>query len=416
MRILLVINGLDFGGTESAVQQLALRLVGRGHEARVLAVKRPGRGGEWLRERGIDVATLGMRDAASATSMMIAAWKMRRVLRRHEVDVVQSFLPRANIISRLANRLSGSRALHVSSERSTDFRRARAVCRLNRYTARWSDVVLAVSPMVRDVLVARDGIRRDKIAVLENGIDLGAVDAVGASDLRSEIPALLPDRLIFCSVGRFVPEKGFLYLVRAFARMRHREDAQLLLVGEGPEESAVRAEVRDLGLEQQVQFGGFRQHVLGILKGSDAYVLSSVEEGSPMAVLEAMACSLPIIATDVSGVRDLVGPPGPGCAAIVVPPAADWSVGVMIRQPAANGFGSQEDSVGRMAEAMDRIVRDATLRQDLRRAGRRRVEENFTLDRIVERLEAHYIRLHQGTASSRSNARRVETLDTRASR
>jgi glycosyltransferase involved in cell wall biosynthesis len=415
MRILLVINGLDFGGTESAVQQLALRLAARGHDARVLAVKRPGRVGDWLRERGIDVATLGMRDAASATSMMVAAWKMRRVLRRYDVDVVQSFLPRANIVSRVANRLAGRRALHVSSERSTDFRRKRAVRLLNLYTARWSDSILAVSPMVRDVLVARDRLRPEKIAVLENGIDLGAVDAVRASDLRHEIPALLPGRLIFCSVGRFVPEKGFQYLVRAFGRMRHREDAQLLVVGEGPEESAVRAEVRELGLERQVHFGGFRQDVLGILKGSDAYVLSSVEEGSPMAVLEAMACSLPIIATDVSGVRGLVGPSGPGCAAIVVPPAADWSAGVTTGRRVADGSGSRGDAVGTMAEAMDRVVCDATLREDLRRAGRRRVEDNFTLDRIVERLETHYIKLNQ-VASRRSNARRALPLDARASR
>ena len=413
MRILLVINGLDFGGTESAVQQLALRLVGRGHEARMLAVKPPGRGGEWLRQRGVDVATLGMGEATSVSSIMIAAWKMRSMLRQHRVDVVQSFLPRANIISRMANCLAGSPALHVSSERSTDFRRKRAVSRLNRYTARWSDLILAVSPMVRDVLVARDGLRRDTIAILENGIDLDAVDAVGACDLRSEIPGLLPDRLIFCSVGRFVPEKGFRYLVRALGRMRHREDAQLLLVGEGPEQSAVRAEVRGLGLEPRVHFAGFRRDVLEILKASDAYVLSSVEEGSPMAVLEAMACSLPIIATDVSGVRDLVGPPGRECSAIVVPPAADWSAGVVTGRPAADGSG---DAVGAMASAMDRVIRDAALRRDLRQAGRRRVEEHFTLDRIVERLEAHYVRLGQRVSSGRRTARRAVTLDARSSR
>lgn len=350
-----------------------------------------------LRERGLEVATLGMTDVVSGQSMMVAAWKMARLLRRQRVDLVQSFLPRANIVSRLANRLTGSPVPHVSSERSTDFRRSPAVRRLNRYTARWSDLVLAVSPMVREVLVARDRIRRDKIAVLENGIDLAAVDAVRARDLRREVPGLLPDRLIFCSIGRFVPEKGFVHLVRAFGRARRREAAQVLLVGEGPEEPAVRREVQALGLEQAVVFAGFQQDVLGILKGSDAYVLSSVEEGSPMVVLEAMACSLPVIATDVSGVRDLVGPGGPTGAGIVVPPADDWSARLV-----ANAGAPDPDAVPRMAEAMDHLVADGTLRGNIGRAGRRRVEESFTLARIVERLERHYASLLHGGAMDRS--------------
>jgi glycosyltransferase involved in cell wall biosynthesis len=392
LKILLAINGLDFGGTESAVGQLALHLAGRGHQVRVLTMKQPGRTALRLRERGIDVMTLGMSEVVSVSSMVVAAWKMRRLLGREKVDLVQSFLPRANIVSRVANRLSGSRRPHVSSERSTDFRRSRAVRRLNRYTARWSDLVLAVSPLVRDVLVARDRIRREKIVVLENGIDLAAVDAVRARDLRREVPGLRPGRLIFCSIGRFVPEKGFLHLVRAFGRTPHREQAQVLLVGEGPEEPAVRREVGALGLEGQVVFVGFREDALGILKGADAYVLSSVEEGSPMAVLEAMACSLPVIATDVSGVSSLVGPIGPGRAAIVVPPAADWSAG-LAKPPGADVTVPDGDPIARMADAMDRLVVDASLRQELGRAGRRRVEDAFTLDRIVARLEGHYASL-----------------------
>jgi len=390
LRILFVINGLDFGGTESAVGQLALRLAGRGHQVEILSVKRLGRAADRLRERGIEVCTLGMADVVNVPSMVSAAWKMRGLLSRRKFDVVQSFLPRANIVSRVANRLCRYPSRHVSSERSTDFRRSPTVSRLNRYTAPWSDLVLAVSPMVREVLVARDGIAQEKIRVLENGIDLAAVDAVPPADLRSETPGLFPGRLLFCSVGRFVPEKGFVHLVRAFGRMRRRQEAQLLLVGEGPEEAAIRGEVSSLNLEHDVHVQGFRPDVFAVLKGAGAYVLSSVEEGSPMALLEAMACSLPIIATEVSGVSSLVGPSGSECAAIVVPPAVDWSAGVI---PAArrteNGRGDQ-DAVGQMADAMDRLVHDRALRAHLASTARRRVEDLFTLDRIVDCLEGHY--------------------------
>lgn len=400
MRIRLVINGLDFGGTESALEQLASGLAARGHDVRVLVVKQPGRTAERLRARGIGVVTLGMTDVVSTTSMAIAVWKMCRLLRREPVDLVHAFLPRANIISRVANRLAGSRVPHVSSERSTDFKRSSTVRWLNQRTARWTDLVLAVSPMVRDVLVARDRLPREKIVVLENGIDLGAVDAAPATDLRREVPTLAAERLIVCSVGRFVPEKGFVHLVRAFARMRHRRQAQLLLVGEGPLEPAVRGEVRALGLEEDVHFAGFRQGVLGVLKGADAYVLSSVEEGSPMVLLEAMACSLPIVATDVSGVRDLVGPDGPGCAALVVPPADDWRTEAPGARVHYSGVTSEADRLEQMAAAMDHLVRDAARRRELGAAARHRVEKNFTLGQIVERLERHYVSLLGSTPES----------------
>jgi len=374
------------------VEQLALRLSARGHAVRVLGVKRPGRTAVRLREQGVDVVTLDMDDVVGLGSMASAAWKMRDLLRRERVDVVQSFLPRANVISRVANRLSGRPVPHLSSERSTDFKRSPRVARLNRYTAPWTDVVLAVSPMVRDVLVARDGIPAERIAVLENGIDLAAVDAVAPTDLRRAVPSLHPERLIVCSVGRFVPEKGFVHLVRAAGRMRQADRAQLLLVGEGPLDDAVRGEVRTLGLEERVHFAGFRSDVLGVLKGSDVYVLSSVEEGSPMVVLEAMACGLPIVATDVSGVASLVAHVGPDPVAIVVPPAEDWGAAALgkawTHRPVSTG-----DPVAAMAQALDRIVADADLRRKLGAAARRRVEEHFTLDRIVERLEGHYARL-----------------------
>jgi glycosyltransferase involved in cell wall biosynthesis len=398
VRICLVINGLDFGGTEHALEQLAVSLAARRHDVGVLVVKQPGRTAERLRARGIDVTTLGMSDRVDAPSLVGAAWRMRERLRRRPVDLVHSFLPRANIVSRVANRLSGARVPHVSSERSTDLRRSPMVRRLNQHTARWTDLVLAVSPMVRDVLVTRDRIPREKIAVLENGVDLAAVDAVPVVSLRAEVPALRPDRLTFVSAGRFVPEKGFIHLVRAFARMQRRGAAQLVLIGEGPEESLVRREVQALGLDADVHVLGFRAGVFGLLKDADAYVLSSVEEGFPMALLEAMACSLPAVATEVSGVRELVGPEGPECAAIVVPPAADWRT-LAVRAGTAPGDPVRTaEALGRMVAAMDLLVEDGARRLALGRAARARIEARFTLEQMVERLERHYERLVRGGA------------------
>jgi glycosyltransferase involved in cell wall biosynthesis len=393
VRILLVINGLDVGGTERAVEETAVCLAGRGHAVRVLALKPLGRTGRRLGGRGIDVTSLGMDDVVGFSSLLGASRRLGALLRHDPPDVVHAFLPRANIVSRLGNRLAGRRVPHVSSERSTDFRRSPRVRRLNRLTARWTDLVLAVSPLVRDVLVARDRLPAAKIRVLENGIDLAAVDAVPRADLAASVPGLRPDRAVLCSVGRFVPEKGFVHLVRAFAQMRARAQAQLLLVGDGPEEAAVREVVRAERLDATVLLAGFRPDVLGVLKASDVYVLSSVEEGSPMVVLEAMACGLPSVATDVSGVRELVGDGGPDPAALVVPPAVDWSAAVLHRNGAPS---SEAERLAALAAAMDRLVADPALRGRIAHAARRRVETHYTLDRIVEQLEGHYASVRHG--------------------
>jgi glycosyltransferase involved in cell wall biosynthesis len=133
--------------------------------------------------------------------------------------------------------------------------------------------------------------------------------------------------------------------------------------------------------------------VLAVLKGSDVYVLSSVEEGSPMAVLEAMACGLASVATDVSGVRELVGDGGPEPAALVVPPPVDWSAAVLGR----NGRpASEAERIAALAGAMDRLVADGALRDRVARAARQRVETHYTLDRIVARLEGHYASVRHG--------------------
>jgi glycosyltransferase involved in cell wall biosynthesis len=391
VRILLIINGLDVGGTERAVEQLAGSLAARGLAVHVVALKALGRTGHALAARGLEVTSLAMADVTGLGDLARGALGVARVVRRWRPDVVHSFLPRANIVSRVGNRLAGGRAAHLSAERSTDFRRTPRVVRLNRWTARWTDRVLAVSGLVRDVLVARDRLAPGRIAILENGIDLAAVDAVAPVAPQQVVPSLPAGETTFCAVGRFVPEKGFGYLVRAFARMRSRPHAHLVLVGEGPEEAAIRADVAAQGLGARVHFAGYRPDVLGLLKGSDAYVLSSVEEGSPMVVLEAMACGAPVIATDVSGVRELAGMPAES-AVLVVPPAVDWGAAVLGR----SAPGSEEERIGLMAATMDRVATSPELRRALGAAARRRAETHFTLPTIVDRTLAHYVSARHG--------------------
>lgn len=390
MRVLLTINGTDFGGTESALAEIARHLDLRGHQVSVLSLKPPGRTGERLRQQGIDVHTLGMEEVVSAASMLRATWQMKRWLEAHPIDVVHAFLPRANVISRLANRLARGRRPHFSAERSTDYNRSAMVCRLNRWTCRWSHRVLAISPMIRQLLIERDGLPADKIDILENGIDLDFVDAVETTQIRREL-GLPSHALLLCTVGRLIPDKGYVYLTQALAALPESSQAEvhLVLVGEGNEEAAIRREIALHRLEERIHLVGFRRDVLGILKDVDAFVLTSLEEGIPVVLLEAMATGLPIVATKVGGIPDLVIE---GTTALLVPPAEDWQ-----QQRPGSTTRPPDESVRRagvtaLASALEGLTADSQLRQRLGQAGRRRIEDIFGLERIVARLEDFYRR------------------------
>jgi glycosyltransferase involved in cell wall biosynthesis len=383
-RVVLVINGTDFGGTESALFQTACRLRSRGHDVHVLSIKTIGRIGKRLEREGVPVTSLEMPESVGFATLMSGCWKMARWLRARRVDVVHSFLPRANVMSRVAVRLARMRVPHISSERSTDLKRRHAVALLNRYTVRWTDRVLAVSATVRQVLIERERIPAAKIRVLENGIDLHAIDATPRVDLRSLI-GLGPDVALLCSAGRLVADKGHIYLLRAIGAMQERGRVHLAIVGEGPEESALRSEAAAAGIGDRVHFMGYRDDLIGILKSTDVFVLPSLEEGIPVVVLEAMACSVPVVATDVGGVAALVESRRTG---LIVPPAERWSDEARSRQqgaPVAAARGVEE-----LASAIDRLVSDRAAAREMGRAGRERVEAQFAIDRIVCRLEQEY--------------------------
>lgn len=166
-------------------------------------------------------------------------------------------------------------------------------------------------------------------------------------------------------VGRLVPVKGVDVLLLAWSKLPSRHQARLLLIGDGPERPRLEAMAEELGLGSTVTFVGHSGDVESYLQSSDVYVQPSRQEGMPNSVLQAMACSLPIVATAISGNMDLVAPSKNG---LLVP---------------------REDAVA-LSDALEKLIQDADMRQRMGEASRVRAAESYELQRVLDRLETAY--------------------------
>jgi len=201
--------------------------------------------------------------------------------------------------------------------------RSRAL--IQRWCARRTDRIVAVSAPLAAYVQDFLGLASSP-SVIPNGIDLAPFRARGdeRGRLRAEwsIPA---GAVLAIAVGRFAPVKNHVGMIRALAAAsRTSSSLHLALLGTGPLEPDIRAEARRLGVLDRVRFLGFRSDVPACLTAADLWLLASSTEGLPIALLEAMAAGLPIVATAVGGIPDALGDPPAGR---LVPPGDDAALG-----------------------------------------------------------------------------------------
>src|SRR5437762_3244861 len=220
--------------------------------------------------------------------------------------------------------------------------------------------------------VERKRLPREKIEVIPNGIDLGRLPPFSLDRRAARSAAgLRRDRRLVAGVGRLDAQKDFPTFLRAAAMIAADfPDVDFLVVGEGEEQAALEAIARRLGLGARVVFTGLRHDVPRLLAAVDVLVLTSLYEGFPNVLLEAMATGAVAVATDVGGCRELVTS---GETGLLVPP----------RAPAA------------VAAAVGRVLRDPALARRLATAARQRVEGAFSIDVMARRtMDAYLRRLH----------------------
>jgi glycosyltransferase involved in cell wall biosynthesis len=362
--IALIIPGLDrIGGAERQVILLAHGLCARGWRVSVVALS--GAGGDaaaQLTASGVAFLSLSMRKGLADPR----GWmRFHRWLQQEAPDVVHAHLPHAAWMARWSRLGAPVRVvvdtLH-SSFTGTPGRR------LGYRVSGWlSDQVTAVSHAVADAhrLAGMAG----SIEVFPNGVDVAAwrPNAAIRTALRRELA--LEHEFIWFAAGRLEPVKDYPTLLQAMADLP--ESARLIVAGSGPLEIQLRQLSTEFGLDSHVRFLGFEPNILRWMQAADGFVLSSRWEGLPMALLEAAACALPAVATDVPGTREVV---------------VDGDTGLLAPQ------GRAASLAGAMSWMMNASAEE---RKAMGVRARQRVIDHFGLECALNRWEALYADLLQ---------------------
>lgn len=237
-----------------------------------------------------------------------------RYLRRERPAAVLSALSRANLIALWSRRLAGFSGRVVVNEQDTLSHWARESSNwkhrvtppLARYFYRGADQVVAVSQGVADDLIRIIGVPQQRVRVIFNPGVTPALRDKAQAPLEHEW--FRPDQPpVILAVGRLSKQKDFATLLRAFARLRQSRTARLMILGEGPEREALEATRRELDLDADVAMPGFVANPYAYMTRADVFVLSSIHEGLPTVLVEALYCGVPIVSTDCpSGPREIL--------------------------------------------------------------------------------------------------------------
>jgi glycosyltransferase involved in cell wall biosynthesis len=298
-----VLHSLQVGGAEVLAARLARQMRGRFRFVFV-CLDELGTLGEQLRAEGFAVEVLNRRAGLDWRAM----FRLARLLRRRRVDLLHAhqYTP---FFYALTGRWLGRRVPILFTEHgrhSPDYpRRKRIVA--NRLLLGRRDRVVGVGEAVRRAVVVNEGIPAERVAVIYNGIGLDA--APGLSDraqVRREI-GIGTDDLAVIQVARLDYLKDHATAVRTLERVvAQHPETKLVLVGEGPEREKIEAEVGRRRLTEQVRFLGLRTDVARLVPAADIFLLTSISEGIPLTVIEAMSVGLPVVSTGVGGVGEVV--------------------------------------------------------------------------------------------------------------
>ena len=302
MRICHIITGLEMGGAEKLVLGIARKTAALGHPCAICVLW--GNAG-LLKDRTVEnIEVIRLRRKIKWNPFLV--WTLYRVLKKVMPDIVHTHLIHATLYGRLAARWAGVPVIVTTEHNTSNWQTKYGFVHLvYRWTAGWNTKIFAVSDAVMERMVRIGRIKKESIQVLYNGIDVRVFHETRQRTEKKSTPMVSP---VIGTVGRLDPRKGHRYLLEASVDIIKRyPEASILIIGSGKMESSLKQVARSLGLkERNIRFLGIQNNTSNYLQSMDVFVLPSVEEGLGIAILEAMAAEVPVVATSVGGIPEII--------------------------------------------------------------------------------------------------------------
>jgi glycosyltransferase involved in cell wall biosynthesis len=368
LKILKVATGLAYGGAETQLKNVALRLKQRGWSLSVVSMLPPRAYVEELEAAGICVYNLRMRRKVPDPRAVL---RLAAIMRRERPLLIHSHMIHANLLARMTRLFVKVPVLICTAHSITEGGRPRELA--YRLTDSLADITTQVSEAGKQRYIQVGAVPPHKIVCIPNGIDTSRFqpNPTVRQAVREQL-GCAPDAFVWLTVGRLEPVKNHLKLLCAFREVAAvHPHARLLIAGQGPLQAAIEQRIAELGLAERVHLLGVRRDIPDLLNATDAFVLPSLWEGMPLTLLEASATALPIVATDVGGNAEVV-------------------------LEGETGYLVPVKDTEALAQAMLRVMNLSEAdRSAIGQAGRAQVVQNFDLERVIDRWEALYRELLQ---------------------
>lgn len=356
-RVAYIVDHLEIGGAQKHLLRVVEALDRDQFTPEIwTAAAEPGELADEFRARDTAVHTVGIRESMMRPATLRSTWQMARELRGRNVDIVHGYLFEGNFLAALS-RLFRAAPITFVAKRSLDHYSRRDRRLAAAFSNRIADQVVVNAASVGALVQTHEWCPEAKILEIPNGVEFPPAAVHRPLD---------PARPTIGMVGRLGWKKGYEFALEAFATLRKViPGLQVEIVGEGNLRDELLRKRHALDLEDCVQFLGRRNDVPALLPRWDTYLLSSVIEGMPNALLEAMAAGLPVVSTRAGGCGEII---------------EDGISGLLVDTHNAAGI----------ADALQRVLTDTSLANSLSTAGRERVRQHYSLEAMIGAMQDAY--------------------------
>ncbi|NUE02288.1 glycosyltransferase family 4 protein [Halorubraceae archaeon YAN] len=354
-RILFLTTSIGTGGVGNQLYNISTNLQHHGYKIKIISLRPVGRFGEKTAASGIDVQTIGLKNKLMAP---LALYKIRQAIQSYEPHIVHTHLFHATILGRIAAVETGASTIttvHSTYEKERKEHETTIRDHLYSTTDGFCDLTTFVGKVARDRYIRVGAVPKEKAVHVYNGVDTDYFYPNAIENNRN-------GKFEWIIVGNLLKHKGHKSLLQALYLLSKRDHKfHLYIVGGGELEEELKQIASDLCITNHVTFEGrvFPREVPNYLRSADGFVLSSLREGFGLVVAEAMACELPVVATNTGGPSEIVD---------------DGKTGFLVEK------GSPKDLADKMQKVMDLPPED---RDVFGKYGRQRIKDHYSLEQTV---------------------------------